>query len=187
MVVTIVIAEILLLLFYTIRTCMKTKMPLRDYFKAMIPPFAVCLSSGNFGAAFNLIFESVSAGGVDTDTANLSLNLGSIFFQPACTVVFVFSSVFLAQAYGVEISVVWVIMAVLLSVILVGTMPNIPGASVSVITLLYAQLGIPVEALSIMIAINAILQFLTTSVDVWCLISEVLCMNAGQKTAEKNA
>ena len=68
-------------------------------------------------------------------------------------------------------------------------MPNIPGASVSALTLLYAQLGLPAKALSLMIAINAALQFVTVAVDTWCLQSECICIDRTRKKkhAEKLA
>ena len=181
MVIFILIAELLLLVFYTVYALLKSKMTFGEFVTVVSPTTLVCLSSANFGAAFSTVFDSLLGAGVDEDTANISVNLGSVFFQPACTVVFVFSSFFMASAYGVQITVTWIIMALLLSIILVGAMPNIPGASVSVITLLYAQLGIPSEGLSLMIAINAVLQFITVAVDAWCLQSEILCLNAGGK------
>ncbi len=181
MVIAIVIAEIVLLIYYTINACIRSKIPLKKYIKTMMPATLVCLSSANFGAAFNSVFDALFSVDVDADTANLSVNLGSVFFQPACTIVFVFSSLFMAAEYNVEISPVWIIMSILLSIILVGSMPNIPGASVSVITLLYAQLGIPNEALALMITINAILQFFTVAIDAWCLQSEIICIDSIRK------
>lgn len=176
MVAVILVFELLLMVYYAVYTCLKTKIKFSQFLKAVSPAFFVCLSSANFGAAFSTVIDDVLGAGVDSDTAGLSINLGSVFFQPACTVVFVISSLFMASAYGVEISVVWLILAVILSIILVGSMPNIPGASVAVITLLYTQLGLPAEAIALMIAINAVLQFITVSVDVWCLQGETMCM-----------
>ncbi len=181
MVIPIVIAEIILLVYYSVNAMIRSKLPLKKFIKTMMPATLVCLSSANLSAAFNSIFDSLFDVGVDEDTANLSVNLGSVFFQPACTIVFVFSSLFMAAEYNVEISLVWIIMSILLSIILVGSMPNIPGASVSLITLLYAQLGIPNEALVLMITINAILQFPTVAVDVWCLQSEIICIDRIRK------
>ncbi len=187
MLIAIIIAEAVLLIFYTVYAKIKTGIRFSEMLKAFMPATIVCLSSANFGAAFNTVFDGLFKEGVDSDTANLSVNLGSVFFQPACTVVFVFSSLFMASSYGVEISVVWIITAVVLSIILVGSMPNIPGASVSVITLLYAQLGIPAEGVALVIAINALLQFLTVGVDAWCLQAEILCVDSDMKKAMKKA
>ncbi len=181
MLICIIAAEFIILLFYSIYTCIKTKRKFKVYVKSVLPASLVALTSASFGASFSTIFDSMLGADVDVNTLNFSVNLGSVFFQPACTIVFIFSSFFMANQYGVPISIVWVIIAVLLSIILVGTMPNVPGASVAVITLLYSQLGIPAEGLALIIAINAILQFLTVAVDMWCLQSEILCIDYSNK------
>ncbi len=181
MLICIIVAEFLILLFYSMYTCIKTKRKFKVYAKSVLPATLVALTSASFGASFSTIFDSMLDADVDVNTLNFTVNLGSVFFQPACTIVFIFSSLFMANQYGVQISVVWVIIAIVLSIILVGTMPNVPGASVAVITLLYSQLGIPAEGLAIIIAINAILQFLTVAVDMWCLQSEILCIDYSTK------
>lgn len=181
MAVAILGAEVVLLIFYTARTCIKTKIPLGKFVKSAMPATLIALSSANLGAAFRTMSDGIMSNGADADTVNLSANLGSIFFQPAGTTVFVFSSLFVASACNVEISVIWVIMSIILSIILIGATPNVPGASLSVVSLLFAQLGIPVEGLSMVIAIYAILQFPTVAVDAWCLQGEILCIDHTRK------
>ncbi len=181
MLIYIIAAEFILLVFYSVYTCLKTKRKFKDYAKSVLPASLVCLTSASFGASFSTIFDSMLDADVEVNTLNLSVNLGSVFFQPAYTIVFIFSSLFMANQYGVQISVVWIITAIILSIIFVGTMPNVPGASIAVITLLYSQLGIPAEGLALVIAINAILQFVTVAVDMWCLQSEILCIDYSTK------
>ena len=177
----ILLAEIILVIIYTLLTCLRAKISVRELVKAVTPASLVCLSSANFGAAFSTIFDTILGSGVDNDTASLAVNLGGVFFQPASTVSIIISAIFMAAEYNVEISIVWVIMAMLLSIILVSSVPNIPGAYVSVIALLYPQLGIPNEGLALMITINALLQFVTVAVDIWCLQSEIICLRKPQK------
>ena len=183
MVVAIVLGEIVLFLFYGLYAWRKSKKPLSEFLKIMMPTFFVSLSTANVGAVFVLVFDKLAEMGADPDTTSLSLNLGSIIFQPGCTLMFMFSSLFMAAQYNVEISVTWIILAFFLSIVLVASVPNIPGATVSVLTLLYAQLGIPNEALALMIALNAVLQFITVAIDVWCLQCEVICFSADSEKA----
>ncbi len=147
----------------------------------MLPFLVVCLSSANFGAAFSSIVDGLIGLDAFDERSSMALNLGSVVFRPACTLVFVFSSIFMSSFYNVEISVVWVIMAMILSILLIAAVPNIPGVSVAVITLLFTQLGLPNEAISMMIAINAPLQFLTVAVDTWCLGAECVIINRKHK------
>lgn len=177
MVVFIVLAEVLIFVFYTVFTCLRIKFPLPAYLRAMLPSFFLCLSTANYGASFFSIYDCLTDCGAEENIVNLGMNFGGICFRPACTAVFVLSALFMASSFGVEVSLVWVLMALLLSLILVASVPNVPGTSVSVLTLIYTQLGLPFSAISLMIAINAILQFLTVAVDVWCLEGEIMILS----------
>jgi len=179
LVAIIVASELVLFVFYTVYVCIRNRLSLTEYLKKMLPSFVVCLSSANFGASFSSVVDGLIGLNFFDESASIALNLGSVVFRPACTLVFFFSSIFMASFYGVEISAVWVLTAIVLSLILVAAVPNIPGVSVSVITLLFAQLGLPNDAVAMMIAINAPLQFLTVAVDTWCLSAE--CVNISRK------
>lgn len=186
MVIAVLVSSIIILIVYTFYACIKSKIPLSKYIKTLMPPFMISLSSANFGAAYSSMFDAIIASDAGDDNSTLACNLGSVVFQPSCTVAVVISSLFMANAYGVKISAVWVFTAIVLAIVLIASVPNIPGASVSVFTLMFAQLGLPNEALSLMIAIYAVLQFPVVAVDIWCLISECVCMNAiDKKKAQK--
>lgn len=178
LVVWILTAELCLFVFFMIRASRKIKMPVRQFVKKQINVFIICLSSANLGAAASTMIDSLNEMGVNKELIGLSLSLGSIIFQPSCTVVFAVSSLFMGEVYNVEISIVWLAIAVLLSLVLAATVPNIPGASISIFTLLYSQLGLPSEALALMIAIYALLQFTTVAVDAWCLQCETIYLYA---------
>lgn len=54
-------------------------------------------------------------------------------------------------------------------------------------TLLFAQLGLPSEAVGLMIAVNAPLQFLTVAVDTWVLTGECIYLSkSGKQAAEES-
>ncbi len=178
MIGAVIIGIVLLMAVLTLYTCFKAKISLKKFLKAVMPGFLICISSANFGAAFSTLFDSMLEGGVDSDTVSLSINLGSVFFRPASTIAFVISTIFMATYYHIEISVAWLIVLIFLSIVLSSSMPNIPGAAVSVLTLLYAQLGLPSDGLSLMITISAILQFLTVAADTWCMQGEIFCIKA---------
>jgi len=187
MVACIMVAELILIIGYSAYACFKTKFSLRKLIHVVAPTAVICLSSANFNATLSTVCESLTDADADADTVGLSINLGSVFFQPACTMALVFSALFMASSYGVTLSVTWLITAILFSAILVGAMPNIPGAAVSVITLLYAQLGIPSEGISLMIAVYALLQFVTVATDAWCLQCETLCVDRRLKHLREKA
>lgn len=174
MVVAILIALFLLFDAFIAFGCIRTKMKLGEFIRFIMPTFLICLASANFGASFSTIVDSLLKKKVNGDVVSLSVNLGGVFFKPAATITVIFSTFFMASEFNVSISYVWVLISVIMSFVLVSAMPNIPGASVSVITLVYAQLGLPAEAVALMISINAILQFITVAIDTSCLQIETI-------------
>ena len=187
MILLIILGELILFAFYTAFVCIKCKIKVLHYFKRTLSMFVICLSSANFGAAFSTLVDSLISLDSFKDKTGITLSMGSVFFRPAYTLVFILSSLSMANFYGVEISVIWAVTAFLLSVLLAVAVPGIPGGGAAVLPLLFAQLGLPSEAISMMIAINALLQFLTVAVDAWCLTAECVCQAYDEKITEEAA
>ena len=112
--------------------------------------------------------------GADGTITNFVINIGGIIFKPAHSITFLVSSTIMASVFGMEITIPWLIFAVMLSVILTVAVPNVPGASSSVYALLFTQLGLPAQALVLMISINAFLEFVMVAVNTYCLQSEII-------------
>ena len=173
-VAAILLAELIMMAIGLVLLRVGTQTSPRKALKMLVPTMMITLSSANFGAGFSTMIDSILRFGVNDDTAGIVLNIGGVFFKPAFTLSFILSSLFMAAEYEVDISIAWVLVCVLLSIILGATMPNAPGASVAVIGLLFPSLGLPAEAVSLMVAIFAVLQFPTVAVDTWCLQCETM-------------
>ncbi len=163
----------LLIVYYVVNISATFRVNPIKYCKTMLPTFLISLSSGSFGAAFTTMINTVLSFGPDPALTGMYINMGGVFFKPAHSITFMVSSVIMAQVFGIEISVPWLIFAALLSIILTAAVPNVPGASASVYVLLFTQLGLPNAALVLMISINAFLEFLMVAVNIFCLQSEV--------------
>lgn len=184
MVVCVVIAQLVIFVVAGLRASKKQGISFFELFRALMPSFIICLSSANFGAAFSTIFDNLMDLKADEEITPVALNVGSILFKPSTILSFVFASLFMAKAYGLTLSVVWVITAALLSFILVLGVPNIPGATVGALTMLFSQLALPSEALSLMIAVYAIMQFFNVAVDTWALECEIVVLS--KEKVQKN-
>lgn len=182
MVICVVIAQLLIFVVAGLRAAKKQGVSFFELFHVLMPSFIICLSSANFGAAFSTIFDNLMELKADEEITPVALNVGSIFFKPATILSFVFASLFMAQAYGLTLSIVWVLTAMILSLVLVLGVPNIPGATVGALTMLFSQLAIPSEALSLMIAVYAVMQFFNVAVDTWALECEIVVLSK-EKTA----
>lgn len=168
------IGFVLLIVFYTACVCIRFGIGPIEYMKKLLPTFLICISSGSFGAVFTTCINAVLGMGSNSTITTFVINIGGILFKPAHSITFLVSSVIMAQIFGMEITIPWLIFAALLSVLLTVAVPNVPGASASVYALLFTQLGLPSQALVLMISINAFLEFVMVAVNVYCLQSEIV-------------
>lgn len=85
----------------------------------------------------------------------------------------------MAEIYGVTVSPVWLATACLITIVLAVAAPPIPGGALTCYTILFVQLKIPMEAVAVTIALNVILEFITTAVNLFCLQAELVELAAG--------
>ena len=111
--------------------------------------------------------------GVDDSFAPLAYNLGGILFRPGYCIVFTACSLFTANLVGIEVTWAWLLAAFLLSFILSVATPPVIGGTTVCFSILFSQLGINAQSLSIIISINAILEFLTVAVNNYCLQCQI--------------
>ncbi len=137
----------------------------------------ISLSSANVGAAFTTTIDTmIGPLGVDANFAPMAYNLGGILFRPGYCIVFTVCSLFTADLYGIEVTWAWLLAAFLLSFILSVATPPVLGGTTVCFSILFSQLGIRAEALSVIISVNAVLEFLTVAVNNYCLQSQVVLL-----------
>lgn len=173
----VVAGEAVTLLAYTIFVCIRLKVSVRTYLRKLLPSFMISLSSANVGAAFSTTIDTlIGPLGVDANFAPLAYNLGGILFRPGYCIVFTACSLFTANLYGIEVTWAWLLAAFLLSFILSVATPPVIGGTTVCFSILFSQLGIRAEALSMIISVNAIFEFLTVAVNNYCLQSQIVLL-----------
>ena len=80
----------------------------------------------------------------------------------------------MAENYCISITPIWMLTAFIISVVLAIAAPPVPGAALTCYTILFTQLGIPADAVAVVIALNVILEFVTTAADIFCLQTELV-------------
>ena len=74
---------------------------------------------------------------------------------------------FLAQAYGLELSFVTQFTLVLVALLTSIGVAGIPAASLVAITIILSSIGLPAEAIGLILAVDRILDMFRTSVNVF--------------------
>ena len=99
--------------------------------------------------------------------------IGAVIYKPTFIVtVCVYACVF-AEMYSLEVSVPWLVLAALTSVFLAVAMPPIPGAALIVYSVLFAQLGIPSEALLLAATMEILMDHVNTAFHVVFQLVEI--------------
>ena len=70
----------------------------------------------------------------------------------------------MAQIFGVQISLTWMITGVIVSSVLAIAAPPLPGGVALVVGILFAQMGIPSEAIAFAVACDVFYDFLDSAV-----------------------
>jgi len=83
-------------------------------------------------------------------------------------------SMVMAKSWNVEISITWIVTAIIVCGILSIATPPIPGGAMSIFTVLFLQLNIPNMALPIALGIDLLIDYVITAGDIMCLQEEMI-------------
>lgn len=165
---------LLLILLYIIAAAVRFRISPVLLMKKLIPTYLIALSTGSSAAAFATNLETcVKQLGIPDKVANFAIPLGQVIYKPGGVIGFMAIAMCMAEHYSVDITVMWLVTAVLTIGLLAMATPPIPGGALSVFTVMFTQLGIPGEAIALAVAINSILDFIMTSSGLTCLQVEV--------------
>ena len=98
--------------------------------------------------------------------------------MPGAAILFLAAGLCMDEVYGIAISPSWLITALLIIVVLAVAAPPVPGGALTCYTILFLQLNIPAEAIAIVIALNVVLEFVATAVNLSCLQMELVELSA---------
>lgn len=144
---------------------------LRKCSETFIVALTTASSTATFGTAMHCCQRKL---GIGDYLSNFGLPLGIVFYPPTTAAYFLIISIYMATVYVVEISLAWLLMAVLICSILAIASPPIPGGTLFCYTVLFLQLGIPEEGLVAAMALDVVFDFLTTAINMVMLELELL-------------
>ena len=169
------LAHLLMLLLYIAAICIRKRVSLPILLKKLAPACLIGLMTASSTAAFATNVESCRRDlGIDPRIINFGIPLGQVLFMPGLLIKFLISALCMAEIYQVELTLGWLVTAVLISVVLAAAAPPVPGGSMSCFTMLFLQLGLPAEAIAVIIALNVILDFISTAVNITSLQLELV-------------
>ncbi|MBX3126996.1 MAG: dicarboxylate/amino acid:cation symporter [Polyangiaceae bacterium] len=136
--------------------------------KAVAPALLMAFSTASSSATLPLTLDCVhKRAGVSKRVTSFTLPLGATVNMDGTALYECVAAIFIAQAYGVELGYseqfTVVVVALLTSVGVAG----IPAASLVAITLILTTIGLPLEAIGLILAVDRVLDMFRTAVNVF--------------------
>ncbi|WP_133366114.1 dicarboxylate/amino acid:cation symporter [Qipengyuania sediminis] len=129
-------------------------------------PMMIAFSTASSEAALPRLFEQLDRFGVPRRISGFMLPLGYSFNLDGSMMYMSFATIFIAQAYGMDLSIATQIMILLTLMISSKGIAAVPRASLVVITGTLAMFGLPVEGVAIILAIDQFLDMGRTATNV---------------------
>lgn len=112
--------------------------------------------------------------GISPQLTGFGIPLGMVLFWPGCVICFLLICLYAAEAAAVKCSMIWLVIAVFTSFVLAIAAPPIPGGGLTCYTILFAQLGLPEEILVVALALDLVIDFISTGINIYALQIEML-------------
>ena len=141
--------------------------PWRHY-RAMSPAMLTAFSTASSSATLPLTMECVEKNaGVSNRTTSFVLPLGATVNMDGTALYECVAAMFLAQAYGLQLGLVEQFTVVFVALTTSIGVAGIPAASLVAITIILSTIGLPVEAVGLILVTDRILDMIRTSINVF--------------------
>ncbi len=138
------------------------------HFQAMSPALMTAFSSASSAATLPLTMDCVQKrSGVSKRTASFVLPLGATVNMDGTALYECAAAIFIAQAYGLDLSFGMQFAIVFTALITSIGVASIPAASLVAITVILGIIGLPAEAIGLILVTDRILDMCRTAVNVW--------------------
>ena len=140
--------------------------PLRHY-RAVSPALLTAFSTASSSATLPVTMECVEKNaGVSNKTTSFVLPLGATVNMDGTALYECVAVMFIAQAYGIEMTIATQFTVVLLALLTSIGVAGIPAASLVAISIILSAVGLPLEGIGLILAVDRILDMMRTAVNV---------------------
>jgi Na+/H+-dicarboxylate symporter len=132
--------------------------------KAMLTAFSTASSSATLPVTMDCVEDNI---GVSNKVASFVLPLGATVNMNGTALYECAAAIFLAQAYGLELTFAMQFSIVAIALLTSIGVAGVPSASLVAIAIILSAIGLPIEALGVLLVFDRILDMARTSINVW--------------------
>ena len=138
------------------------------HFIAMRTPLITAFSTSSSNATLPLTMEAIEhKSGVSNSITSFTLPLGATVNMDGTALYELVAAMFIAQAYGIDMSITQQIIIVITGLLASIGAAGIPMAGLVMISVILTAVGLPLEGIGLILAVDRILDMFRTSVNVW--------------------
>lgn len=138
------------------------------HLKNMMTPLITSFSSASSSATIPLTMEALEDNnGVSRKITSITIPLGATINMNGTALLECVAVLFIAQAYGIELTFVQQIIVVITSLLSAIGTAGIPMAGLVMMAVILNAVGLPIEGIGLVIGVDRILDMLRTSVNVY--------------------
>ena len=167
--VLVLVAALMLHLFGTLMLLLKLlsslspKMFLQKIRDAQVFAFSTASSNATIPVTLRSVTKRM---GVDNSVASFTVPFGATINMDGTAIMQGVATVFIANVYGVELGISGYLTVILMSVLAsIGT-AGVPGVGLIMLSMVFVQVGLPVEGIGLILGVDRLLDMVRTSVNV---------------------
>ncbi len=158
---------LLILLFYPLLMRLFTGVRYSDFFRGILPAQMVAFSTSSSAATLPVTLKQVTNEfRVSKTIGNFVLPIGVTINMDGTSCYQAVAAVFIAQVFGIDLSVTQQLSIVLLAVMASIGSPGVPGGSIVMLIVVLSSVGIPVEGLALILGVDRPIDMLRTVVNI---------------------
>jgi len=136
--------------------------------KAMSAPLLTAFSTSSSSATLPLTLDAVeNNSGVSNEVTSFVLPLGATVNMDGTALYECVAAMFIAQAYGIELGFLMQMVVVVTALLASIGAAGIPMAGLVMISVILSAVGLPLEGLGLILAVDRFLDMCRTTVNVW--------------------
>lgn len=138
------------------------------HLKNMSTPLLTAFSTSSSGATLPLTIDAVENNSkVSNKVSSFTLPLGATINMDGTALYECVAALFIAQAYGVDLNILQQIVIVITALLASIGAAAIPMAGLVMITVILTAIGLPLEGVGLILAVDRILDMFRTAINVW--------------------
>ena len=155
------------------------KVPYLTAFRENWSLLTLAFISGSSSVVLPSLLKDLKKQGHDKNTIDLVVPLGYTFNLEGAAVYFSVATVFIAHAYGIQFSLSSLLFTVLLLTLIGKTAATVPSGAIVVLLAAAPQLGLPVEGVALIFAVDFFVNAGRTMINV---LGQILAVSVIEKT-----